>query len=48
VGAHEGIEVNGAGVDISCSPLVSWLLGWKKRVFFYLRKRCVTSPVDLS
>jgi hypothetical protein len=44
VGPHQGTEVNGAGVDISCSPLVSWLLGWKKRVCFVLRKRCVSSP----
>ena len=27
-----------------CSPLVSWLLGGKKRVFFSLRKRCVSCP----
>ena len=44
MGPHEGIEVNGAGVDISCSPLASWLLGWEKRVFFSLRKGCVTCP----
>ena len=28
----------------SCSPLADWLLGWEKRVFFSLRKVCVTCP----
>jgi hypothetical protein len=27
-----------------CSPLVDWLLGWKKRVFFSLKKGCVSCP----